>query len=399
MLVPALTLAASFFYVGDDGSIGIGTSSPLHKIDVVGAIYSRLVTLSSSSTIAVNWNSGNVQTVTLGTSPTLTFSNGQAGGEYKLIVKQDSTGGRTITWPSTIKWENATAPTLSTGANKTDVISFIYDGSAYLGSYGLNYASTTALEYLVVAGGGGGGTGGPDGNNGGGGGGGGGVLAGSLSAGAQSFTVTVGTGGATDTNGSNSVFGSITATGGGKGGRNQSNSVNSSYYGGNGGSGGGGSYLANLGGTGTSGQGYDGATGNGGNSGGGGGASENGISPVSADPEGGDGVSSSISGSSTYYGGGGGGSKEVAHTISGGQGGGGYGQQSNSSSAGGNATANTGGGGGGANGLSAAGGAGGSGIVIIRYLTGTASATGGTITTSGGYTIHTFTSSGTFTIN
>jgi hypothetical protein len=34
--------------------------------------------------------------------------------------------------------------------------------------------------------------------------------------------------------------------------------------------------------------------------------------------------------------------------------------------------------------------------VIIRYL-GAQRATGGTITTSGDYTIHTFTSSGTFT--
>jgi hypothetical protein len=39
---------------------------------------------------------------------------------------------------------------------------------------------------------------------------------------------------------------------------------------------------------------------------------------------------------------------------------------------------------------------GGSGIVIIRYA-GVQRGTGGTVTSSGGYTIHTFTSSGTFT--
>ena len=43
-------------------------------------------------------------------------------------------------------------------------------------------------------------------------------------------------------------------------------------------------------------------------------------------------------------------------------------------------------------------GAGGSGIVIISYPTGLITATGGTITTSGGNTIHTFTSNGTFTV-
>jgi hypothetical protein len=44
------------------------------------------------------------------------------------------------------------------------------------------------------------------------------------------------------------------------------------------------------------------------------------------------------------------------------------------------------------------GGNGADGVFVWRYLTGTANCTGGTITTSGGYTIHTFTSSGTLTV-
>jgi hypothetical protein len=65
---------------------------------------------------------------------------------------------------------------------------------------------------------------------------------------------------------------------------------------------------------------------------------------------------------------------------------------------GGSAAPNTGGGGGGGvcNGSL---GSGGSGVVIIRYQTGTATGTGGVVTTSGSYTIHTFTGSGTFTIS
>jgi hypothetical protein len=63
--------------------------------------------------------------------------------------------------------------------------------------------------------------------------------------------------------------------------------------------------------------------------------------------------------------------------------------------------AGTGNGGGGGNGVPAGwghGGAGGSGVVIIRYPVGTMEATGGTKTNSGGYTYHTFTSSGTFRV-
>jgi hypothetical protein len=55
-----------------------------------------------------------------------------------------------------------------------------------------------------------------------------------------------------------------------------------------------------------------------------------------------------------------------------------------------NAVPYTGGGGG-------SGGRGGSGIVVMRYL-GPQIATGGTVTSIGGYTIHTFTSNGTFTM-
>jgi hypothetical protein len=35
-------------------------------------------------------------------------------------------------------------------------------------------------------------------------------------------------------------------------------------------------------------------------------------------------------------------------------------------------------------------------VVVIRYVAGSPLATGGTITSSGGYQIHTFTASGTF---
>ena len=80
----------------------------------------------------------------------------------------------------------------------------------------------------------------------------------------------------------------------------------------------------------------------------------------------------------------------------GGVGGGGPGGQGTVGTAG---TANTGGGGGGGGASGpggGAGGAGGSGTVIIRYP-GIQRGTGGTVTFTGLYTVHTFTTSGTFT--
>lgn len=149
--------------------------------------------------------------------------------------------------------------------------------------------------------------------------------------------------------------------------------------------GGGGGELGQGGSNGT----FSGGAASGSTSGGGAGGGGNGASATpSAGGSGGTGAPSSISGASVQYGGGGGGTFTTGGA--GGAGGGGAGGGNGSGVAGG---ANTGGGGGGAG---AGGGAGGSGIVIIRYLGGPRG-TGGTITSTGGYTIHTFTGSGTFT--
>lgn len=57
------------------------------------------------------------------------------GGVYTLMVSQDSTGSRTLSYATNVRWPGGTAPTLSTAASKTDVLSFISDG---LVMYGLD---------------------------------------------------------------------------------------------------------------------------------------------------------------------------------------------------------------------------------------------------------------------
>ena len=251
-----------------------------------------------------------------------------------------------------------------------------------------------SAKLLIVAGGGGGGA------NVGGGGGGGGVvenLTHTLISG-QSVSITVGSGGAAATNGSASSAFGYTAVGGGAG---RNNGVNGNS-GGSGG-GGGGATGATTGGSGTVGQGYDGGTGqavavSAGGGGGGGGAGSN--AGTGAAGAGGIGYLSSVSGSAVRYAGGGGGGGYIGIPGgAGGSGGGANGGGNGANVSGSAATDNTGGGGGGCSGGgSGVGGAGGSGIVIVAYQTSavTAIGSGGTITTSGGYTIHTFTSSGTF---
>ena len=351
-----------------------------------------------------------------------------ADGSYSYTVDNSNatvqalrTGGNTLTDTFTYTMQDSGGLTSTTqvtvtiqGANDAPIA--VSDST--LANF-VVYASGS-VEYLVVAGGGGGGA------RGGGGGGAGGLLSGTLiNFVADAYAITVGSGGAGDansegrgrgSNGTNSIFSSLTAIGGGGGGGGDNLSSNSN--GANGGSGGGGGYLnsgqGTTGGTGIAGQGFAGGTGGKGNrglngaeynGGGGGGAgavggANNHLNPPTAG-KGGDGVLSSINGTSIYYaGGGGGGAYPLGGSLAniGGLGGGGDGQYN---AAGINGTTNLGSGGGGGGGESGTGGAGGSGVVIVRYRTDGSDgistlSTGGTITTWGIYTIHTFNTDGIF---
>ena len=293
------------------------------------------------------------------------------------------------------------------------------------------------VEYLVVAGGGGGSFGG---------GGAGGVKCSTedipsprrdttlpVSTSPGSYTVTIGAGGEARNTGSNSVFGPITASGGGFGGGGPSASPQNTGPGGAGGSGGGGGHAPSDSGAGDPGgaapdsdQGFAGGIGyrnsgyfGGGGGGGAGGAGSDapGTAPGDASDTGGNGgigLQSNIAGPSNenvgapgpspgrwYAGGGGGAYTGPDEGLGGGPGGpyaGGGDGSSNSSNtvASTRGTTNTGGGGGGGNG---AGAAGGSGIVIVRYQIASANqarATGGSVSFYNNKTIHTFTGSGTF---
>jgi hypothetical protein len=334
----------------------------------------------------------------------ISLQNGGAGGSGFLFSAVDTGNGTTLSrsgpgWSAANEWY----PTASNPS------AFSYS-TAYTPNP--NESASAPVDLLVVGGGGAGGV-----NHGGGGGGGGLVYQSGYQLTSGSYSVVVGAGGPSGTtayetgfNGSNSMFGLLTALGGGGGGgRVNTNVVSQSQQGGSGGGGAGtidaltgiaGAGANNLqqgsnGGNGSS----DATAGQGGGGGGAGAAGGNasGANTTGVSGAGGNGLAYSITGASVYYAGGGSGGRWGAGSVGApGLGGGGTGGAG--SAVGSAGTANTGGGGGGGAGSDALGGAGGSGVVIISYPTGSITATGGTITTSGGNTIHRFTSSGTFIV-
>ena len=87
-------------------------------------------TLTDAATISWDTSANQVTSVTLGDNRTFGApTNQKDGGVYLLVVLQDGTGSRTITWNSVFKWVGATAPTLSTAASSRDQFVFVSNGT------------------------------------------------------------------------------------------------------------------------------------------------------------------------------------------------------------------------------------------------------------------------------
>lgn len=88
------------------------------------------------SASAIDWSTGNVFTKTLGANTTFTWSN-QLSGQTIVVRLTNTASNYTVTWP-TVKWPGGSAPVMTTGA-KSDVYTFVYDGSNTYGSAVQNF--------------------------------------------------------------------------------------------------------------------------------------------------------------------------------------------------------------------------------------------------------------------
>ena len=100
------------------------------------------IALSDGSTISWNALTQPVAKVTLGGNRTLGAASGGVAGQFvSLLVIQDGTGSRTLTWNAAYEFASDTAPTLTTTAAKGDLFVFRYNGSKWL-EVGRNLALT-----------------------------------------------------------------------------------------------------------------------------------------------------------------------------------------------------------------------------------------------------------------
>jgi hypothetical protein len=110
----------------NDGTHKLGDDLVTENVNTVASSGSS-ETLPSSSTATIH-------NVTLTNNCTFTFPTAVAGHSFILVLTQDATGGRTVTWPSNILWPEGGEPELSAAGNSVDVLSFVcVDGTNWLG--------------------------------------------------------------------------------------------------------------------------------------------------------------------------------------------------------------------------------------------------------------------------
>jgi hypothetical protein len=115
------------------------------KLKIAGQYGSTTVADGSSGTSkTIDWNDGNTRFLTLTGACTLTLSNPKDGFRYLIVLLQDGSGGKTVTWPSSVKWQAGTPPTLSVAANKADLVTLVW--IAGLGASG-NYLAACNTDY------------------------------------------------------------------------------------------------------------------------------------------------------------------------------------------------------------------------------------------------------------
>ena len=124
-------------FKGDDGGSAV-TSLTLDMSNSGAAVFSAAAynaeaTLTDASTISWNAITQPVAKVTLGANRTLgAASGGVAGAFVSLLIIQDGTGSRTVSFNAAYEFKDDTAPTLTTTASKGDLFVFRYNGSKWL---------------------------------------------------------------------------------------------------------------------------------------------------------------------------------------------------------------------------------------------------------------------------
>lgn len=125
-----------FTYDGTDLNFRVGSVTKLIEFQPISQTVNA-----TTGTTSIDLSAGNVILLNLQTATTALTLNNIRVGTYIIIVKQDGTGGRLMTYTTTMNFAGGVAPTLTTTANFSDILTVVYDGT--------NIRTTVAQNFAV----------------------------------------------------------------------------------------------------------------------------------------------------------------------------------------------------------------------------------------------------------
>ena len=129
----------------DNNALTFGTNGNTERlrittsgVKVTGNQTNNIVAMGAND---VNCSAGSYFTKTISGATTFTFSNVPTGVEFSFTMEVTLNGSNAITWPSSVKWNADTAPTLTDG--KTQLFMFVTTngGTRFRGSALVDYVN------------------------------------------------------------------------------------------------------------------------------------------------------------------------------------------------------------------------------------------------------------------
>ena len=116
--------------------LGVATATSIDASlgDVKARRFTQTTTsaVTAATTTVIDFSVGNVFQVNMGTNISTLTINNAAVGTYLIKFIQDATGSRNIIFPTANwKWAGSYIPDLTNAANKTDIVTLIFDGTTY----------------------------------------------------------------------------------------------------------------------------------------------------------------------------------------------------------------------------------------------------------------------------
>ena len=132
VIIKPIVDAKDIIFQQRDGTEVMRIEDGAHMSLAAAAVHPE-ATLTDASTIAWNVLTSPVAKVTLAANRTLGAGTGAIAGQFvSLLVIQDGTGSRTLSFNAAYEFKDDTAPTLTTTASKGDLFVFRYNGSKFL---------------------------------------------------------------------------------------------------------------------------------------------------------------------------------------------------------------------------------------------------------------------------